>query len=208
MQPPDTPQPRIIVLRTGLFEGALGLLAILLGWLLDQPLAATVRLTPHALGLGAAATVPLLAAICLCVWLPLRPIQELVRIVKEILAPLFAGCQWWDLALISVLAGLGEEMLFRGVIQQRLASYFGGESGTWAALVVTSAVFGLLHAITWTYAILAALIGFYLGWLWVATGNLLVPIATHALYDFLVLVYLVRLQGRQAPPPAEHDTQG
>jgi membrane protease YdiL (CAAX protease family) len=47
--------------------------------------------------------------------------------------------------------------------------------------------------------VLAALIGLYLGWLWLAWGNLLLPIITHGSYDFLALWYLLRArnQGRQ-----------
>ena len=37
--------------------------------------------------------------------------------------------------------------------------------------------------------------GFYLGWLYQATGNLLVPIMVHFLYDWVVLEWYLR--GRQ-----------
>jgi len=49
-----------------------------------------------------------------------------------------------------------------------------------------------LHTITPAYALLAALIGLYLGGIWMATDNLLVPITIHAVYDFLVLLYLIK----------------
>ena len=41
---------------------------------------------------------------------------------------------------------------------------------------------------------LAGLFGLYLGALWLLTGNLLVAIAAHAVYDFFALLYLVRFQ--------------
>jgi uncharacterized protein len=50
-----------------------------------------------------------------------------------------------------------------------------------------------------SYAMLAGVIGLYLGWLWMATGELLLPIAVHALYDFLALVYLVKIRPRRQP---------
>src|SRR5205085_12118606 len=93
-----------------------------------------------------------------------------------------------DLAAISVLAGFGEEMLFRGVLQDLLSRWL----GPWPALAFASVLFGLLHLITPTYAVLAALMGAYLGWLYARTGNLLVPIMTHTLYDFFALSYIVR----------------
>jgi membrane protease YdiL (CAAX protease family) len=62
----------------------------------------------------------------------------------------------------------------------------------WPALVVSSVLFGLLHPITPTYAVLAGLIGAYLGGVWLANGNLLVVVIVHALYDFIALIYLLR----------------
>ena len=55
---------------------------------------------------------------------------------------------------------------------------------------ITGVLFGLLHRITWMYAFFAALVGCYLGWLYVATGNLWVPMIAHGLYDFFAVVYL------------------
>jgi membrane protease YdiL (CAAX protease family) len=59
-------------------------------------------------------------------------------------------------------------------------------------LLVASLIFGACHWITPAYAAVASLIGFYLGWLLLATGNLWTPIVAHAFYDFLALVYLVK----------------
>jgi membrane protease YdiL (CAAX protease family) len=41
--------------------------------------------------------------------------------------------------------------------------------------------------------IIAALIGLYSGLLWIWTGNLITPMITHAAYDFVALVYFLRL---------------
>ena len=57
-----------------------------------------------------------------------------------------------------------------------------------------------MHSVTLTYALLAACIGLYLGAIWLATGNLLVPITSHALYDFLAFVYLVQIRKSKAIP--------
>ena len=67
---------------------------------------------------GAAATLPPLVAVWLCLKCPWRPFAELVRVVDELLVPLFRNCRVAELAVISLLAGLGEEILFRSVIQQ------------------------------------------------------------------------------------------
>jgi uncharacterized protein len=46
--------------------------------------------------------------------------------------------------------------------------------------------------LTWGYLWLATLIGAYLGGLYCWSGNLLVPIVAHAVYDFAALVIFLR----------------
>lgn len=55
----------------------------------------------------------------------------------------------------------------------------------------------LFHLVTKTYAVIATLIGAYLGVIWLAAGNLLAPITAHAVYDFVALVYFLRAHVRQ-----------
>ena len=86
---------------------------------------------------------------------------------------------------LGLAAGVGEEMLFRGVLQYELAARI----GQGVALGVTAVIFGFLHAITPTYALLATLASLYFGYLYQTTGNLAVPITTHALYDVGALMY-------------------
>jgi membrane protease YdiL (CAAX protease family) len=110
---------------------------------------------------------------------------------------LFAPLSLPQLALICALAGLGEELFFRALLQGGLAQLIDPQ----AALLIASAVFGLLHMITPTYALLATLLGIYLGGCWMLADNLLVPIVAHGFYDFVALVYLLRIN--PPPPPAE-----
>ena len=110
--------------------------------------------------------------------------------------PLFRQATLTQLAVISLMAGLGEELLFRGVIQGKITQVVGGPAGNWVGAIVAALLFGLAHSVSLTYAILAALIGLYLSWTWLATGNLLVPIAAHTVYDFVALVYLVKVRSR------------
>ena len=90
--------------------------------------------------------------------------------------------------LISValgcVAGFGEEMLFRGILQYEIAQRF----GTALALGATSVVFGLLHAFTPLYAVMATMASVYFGYLYQMSGNLAVPIITHAVYDLGALL--------------------
>jgi uncharacterized protein len=108
--------------------------------------------------------------------------------MNSLLRPLFGNWSVLQLLVISVIAGISEEAFFRGAIQGSLADRFGAMT----ALALASVAFGAAHLITWTYAIIAAFIGAYLGLVWIWTGNLLTPMITHAVYDFAALVYFLR----------------
>jgi membrane protease YdiL (CAAX protease family) len=57
---------------------------------------------------------------------------------------------------------------------------------------LASALFGLAHRMTWSYALSAGAIGAWLGLLFLLTGDLVAPAAAHAFYDFVALVYYLR----------------
>jgi len=202
MQEPSTPThfpaPRTLVVMALFFEGGLGVVAVLLGAWWDCPPAAAVRFNSADAVRGLAASLPMLALFFVCLRLPFRPLVELRRTVDSLLVPLFRHCQLAELAVISLLAGVGEEMLFRGVLQEAISRFYGAPMGPWIGLAAASILFGLVHAVSATYTVLAGLTGLYLGGIWMASGNLLVPIVAHAAYDFFVLTYLVRIRGRPA----------
>jgi membrane protease YdiL (CAAX protease family) len=185
---------RGIVALAILFEGGLGVLACVIGWLTALPPWAALRWDAADAGLGVLAALPLLGLFVLCVRWPVGPLGRVKRFMDEVVRPLFRDCTVADLALISLLAGLGEELLFRGLIQEALAL----RVGPWAALAGGALLFGLMHAMTAAYFVLATAAGAYLGWAYLVSGNLLVPVIAHALYDFAALVYLLR-----GPRPSE-----
>jgi len=196
LRPPEDEAParRHFALMAVAFEGGLVAVALGLGWLVGQDPLESFHWSLADAGWGAVATLPPLALLWLCLKCPIRPAKRMVRVVDELLAPLFRDCRILDLAVISALAGLSEEMLFRGVIQQAVADAMPGPAGMWLGLAVAAILFGLAHRVTNTYALFAGLIGLYLGAVWLITDNLLVPITAHALYDFLALIFWVRIR--------------
>jgi membrane protease YdiL (CAAX protease family) len=104
---------------------------------------------------------------------------------------MFGGASFAQLAIVSLAAGFGEELLFRGLIQAGLSRWMGGLEGQITALVIASMLFGVCHWLNATYAALAVLAGAYFGGLLLLTDNILAPITAHAVYDFLALVHLV-----------------
>lgn len=79
-------------------------------------------------------------------------------------------------------------MLFRGFVQGGLTRLLGPV----LAVSIASRLFGLVHWVNAAYAVLAGLIGVYLGVEWLLSGNLLAPILTHGIYDFLALLDCLR----------------
>lgn len=182
-----------------LVEGAIGLVAVglaeLFGISLRDQFGASKAALIDGLVAGIAATLPMLALywwLTVSTWPPLVELRETVeRMVRE----LFSTAKLPELATIAILAGVGEELLFRGVVQTGIAQLTNPTVG----LVAGSLVFGALHAVSRLYFILATLIGLYLGWLLLEFGDLTVPIAAHAFYDFVALTYLTRTFQDESP---------
>ena len=100
------------------------------------------------------------------------------KTVRKDIKAVFASTTVVDICLISLWAGLAEELLFRGVIQAR-----------WG-LLAASILFGVLHFVTPAYALVAFVIGIYIGLVHHFFQSLLIPIQLHAIYDFGALIYL------------------
>lgn len=140
------------------------------------------------MGWGIAATGPLLLGLSWILATSWGPARRLVALVAGQLRPLLLGCSTAQLGLLAALAGISEEVLFRGVVQVGLSRALPEIQ----ALLVTSVLFGLVHFASRAYAVLAGVMALYLGALFLIQGSLLAPIVTHSLYDFVALIYLVR----------------
>ena len=90
-----------------------------------------------------------------------------------------------DLIGMTILAAFMEELLFRGILFRWIEAF----GGSWAALVVTSALFGLAHIFnanaTWMSS-LAIMVeaGALLGGAYMLSRNLWVPMGLHAAWNF------------------------
>ncbi len=191
--PTSPPGNESILLAAVFVEGGLAVVAWAIGWLVGVPPGEQIAWNTRGLLVGVLGAAPLVPALLWMVhsrWRPLRRIRALVT--RTLVAPL-ASRSYLDLALIAGLAGFGEEALFRGVLQPLAAGYTGAS----VAVVAVAILFGLAHALTTAYFVFAAILGAYLGWLAVWSGNLLAPIVTHAVYDFLAFAYLAHRYHRR-----------
>jgi membrane protease YdiL (CAAX protease family) len=172
-----------------LLELALLVLAFVWGWLFHRSALLDFHRGLKAAVIGVVAAIPPFLLFLWTLNLKLQICSQHRHLFQTVLRPLFGNWSILQLLVISLIAGVSEEAFFRGAIQGSLAD----QVGVIAALVLASVAFGACHLLTWTYAIIAALIGLYLGLLWIWTGSLLTPMITHALYDFVALVYFLRV---------------
>ncbi len=189
---PEPLPPGMLVGMALAFEGGLGVLAWILSIFFGSPPLSDFRWDARDGVVGTVATIPMLAVFMCCLHCPVGPLVRIKQITEEVIGQLFGRCSITQLALISAVAGIGEEMLFRGFLQAALGLRY----GEWLGLGIASLLFGMMHLITPTYAVLATILGAYLGGLWLWSGNLLAPIIAHALYDFIALAYLTHMRRR------------
>lgn len=179
---------RELVAAAVVFEGAALLLAFALGAVTDAPPFARLRLEPAGLLLGALLGTALFLPVIPLTRSDWGPLARLTEAAREIVRRFFADAGLPEFALVSAMAGVAEEALFRGVIQTALARGIGVVPG----IAVASILFGLAHPVTRAYVVTATAVGALLGALLAWTGDLAAPIAAHAVYDFLALSYLAR----------------
>ena len=179
-------------------------IALVMMWVCDLPNADSI--TRQLLGkdpwswgvaFGLLATIPMLLSIVLTAMVPWRPLVELRELVQTKLAPFFRGMPSWALFLIAMGAGFGEEWLFRGFgvqgIDWLLPDAWSPEMVRWTAILIVALVFGALHALTPMYFFLTFAMGIYFGYLVLLTDSLLPAVVAHGLYDYIALLYIMRL---------------
>ncbi len=115
-------------------------------------------------------------------------LRRLTTLVEQELGPFLGSLSFVELGVLAAIAGLSEEVLFRGVLLPAL----GRELSAFGGLLASSVLFGLVHFASRTYAIVAGLMGLYLGILFLLSGGLVAPILSHALYDLTALVVVAR----------------
>lgn len=181
-------------------EGGIAVLAVLLAWLfqvtLREQFAAWGTPLALAVGRGIVATLPMLCVFGALVHSRNAELRRLREHVEWMVREMFPRKSAAEFAMVALLAGVGEELLFRGVFQTKLIGWTTPLVGLWLA----SLVFGLAHALSRLYFAFAVVVGLFLGWLAFQYGDLVAPMVAHALYDFVALLYLSRNAKRPSAP--------
>jgi len=172
------------------FEAALALLAVFLGWLLNIDPFANLDLSESALMNGIILTLPLILIFFALQQLPYAPLLKIRALLLETLGSKLYNRHWTDILILAGIAGFSEELLFRGAFQPWLEEI----SGITPGLILSNLLFALVHAVTPLYAVLALLMGLYLGMSLDYGGerNLLQPILIHSFYDFVAFMVILR----------------
>ncbi len=106
--------------------------------------------------------------------------RRIKRLIEDEISPLFRQIDLSTIALIALVSGLAEELLFRGVLQAEIGIWF------------SSILFGAAHV--WrkaaiVYGVYAAAIGLFFGAIYLWSGNLWVPALAHMVNNFAALLY-------------------
>jgi hypothetical protein len=164
-----------------LMEGVVFFLALLLASYFDITLFPLTRNLAYDILIGTAGAIPAIIFFLFLISERAKGIPflgSLRQIVLTDIKKIFTETGVIDLVVISLLAGVSEELLFRGVIQAK----FG--------IVVASVIFGLIHYVSPAYVIVTMVMGFYIGVFFYVSKSLLVPIQIHFIYDLTALIYL------------------
>jgi len=90
---------------------------------------------------------------------------------------IFANRPIWHIAVICLIVGFCEELLFRGAIQHAFGPYW------------TSIIFAVIHVRYlkhWIPTGLVFCISYALGWIYIKTGTIWASIFAHFLFDFIM----------------------
>lgn len=197
-----------LVLIGTLAECGLGFVALGGGWLVGISIRDHFHWSLPAIGKGLLAVLPMLLILGLVELAPGKVFERLRTLVDLLIGPLIRSVRIPELGLLSLAAGLGEEAFFRGFIQIGLHQLLPSDGLviglSWesaaVAIVIGAILFGAAHPLSPSYIILTTIMGVYLGVLFVWTGNLLIPIVAHAVYDFIALLYLAHFRRPKFAP--------
>jgi membrane protease YdiL (CAAX protease family) len=107
------------------------------------------------------------------------------------LRPIAHGMSLWHILVIAFFSSLGEELLFRGLLQP------------WIGVLPTAVVFGICHQVPgdakWVWVCWATAVGLLFGVIFATTGSLVGALLSHAVINAVNLTFL-----RDHDPLASH----
>lgn len=170
-----------------LFQGGIGVVGLVAVLVFDIPIQNSGLSWLQSVGLGCLGALVTYGLLILLTRIPGLFPEDLERQMRN-LHDFAASFGWPVLVALSVVAGVGEELLFRGALQGWLAGSF----GQMAAIAVASLLFGLVHYISFAYFLVATGLGLLLGTAYALSDSLALVMIWHAVYDMIALYCLLR----------------
>ncbi len=101
---------------------------------------------------------------------------------------LFRNFSWPQILAVSLLAGVGEELLVRAVLQ----SFLVNSVGVFWGIVCASLIFGLLHYMTKTYIVFTFALGLLFGLAFHYSNSIVLVMIGHTVYDIVAFAMIVK----------------
>ncbi len=129
----------------------------------------------------------------------LEKTTEWARVLGEEFRKILGKLTPTQVLVFAVTSGIAEEVFFRGFLQQAITDrlFDGDVVGMVAGLIVASVVFGVVHVgpdrqkfLPWT--IMALVLGFCFGGIYLYTGNIIAPVIAHFTINFFNLLHIAR----------------
>lgn len=105
-----------------------------------------------------------------------EPLKNTLKAIDELI---LSKIKPIDYLPIAILSGVGEELFFRGILQDRIG------------IIITSIIFAVLHIPKkeqWIYSVWALFASLYLCNLYAYTNNLFIVIVAHVINNLLALI--------------------
>ncbi len=184
----------IFLIQSHVFLVGMVLISLVLAWLLSVNPFQRIHFNWIDIAFGS-----ITAAVMLAVFSWVKDPREHA---EKLLGPIVSELSWATLIWLALFVGFAEELLFRGVLEPWLARW-----NPVVALIAVNILFGALHKLSLQYAIVAGLLGGLMSLLAYGPGgdNLLRPMVTHAVYDFLGFAWIAhtwktKANSQQIPP--------
>lgn len=103
------------------------------------------------------------------------------------------------IVMMSILPAIGEEWLFRGILQRELSTLFRNKH---VAIIVTACLFSAIHMQFLSF-LPRFFLGIILGYLFVVSGNLWLPVIAHFANNFMAIIAFQSLSEKSVIPATD-----
>ena len=181
-----------IMVAAILTEGLLVIISYPVLWLSSREIAWNFSVLAASIGLASALPLLIINHLLWRVSLT-KPRSVFARFSSEVIVPLCRQITPSNAFVIALLSGFGEELFFRGALNQLILKY----SDLFTAALLSSVLFAYIHFIGnmrrfgWMMPLYSC-VGLYLWLVHYYTDSLFAVVITHATYNFLAILWIRR----------------